>query len=301
MSWTIDELVANSPCAREDTRRIIAHFAGCDYATVVAFGERTVDSATAKKIQDACQRRRHGVALSYLTGTKEFYGRSFRVTSDTLVPRAETEHLVDAALSLCCRHTRSVIVDVGTGSGNIIVSIAAECAARGNHSHGFLATDTSVGALHCADGNARMHGVAEQIAFLHADGVTPLYRARTLRTFLHHHAPHLIICANLPYVNATHRFQLLQREESRALRFEPPSALFAAHGGLAAYEKLFAQLSRVRRALPYSGVDVLCEIDPSQDRALRRLARRTGLRYHTTIHDLSHAPRVVHVYGPPLL
>lgn len=193
-------------------------------------------------------RYRAGEPAAYLTGRREFYGREFRVTPDVLIPRPETELLVDAAIALI--HEREpagrpvAVADIGTGSGAIAVSLAAECPrAR------IWAVDISPAALAVARENAARHGVAERIAFLAGDLIAPLP------------GPVDLIVANLPYVpDAT----------AETVGWEPSLALDGGPDGLAVIARLLAEIGAAAR----HPAGILLEIGTGQGTAVRALAER---------------------------
>jgi release factor glutamine methyltransferase len=166
--------------------------------------------------------RMKGKPTQYITGRQEFYGRDFRVTPDVLIPRPETEHLVEAAIARI--HPQDVAVDVGTGSGAIAISLALETAGH------VFATDISTAALHVAQANAQH--LSAQVGFLACDLVDAF----------RDHSIHVLV-SNPPYVPRTDQ-QCLQRE---VRDYEPHVALFGGPTGLEIYERLIVAAGRVLR------------------------------------------------------
>ena len=166
--------------------------------------------------------RLKGKPTQYITGHQEFYGRDFRVTSDVLIPRPETEHLVEAAIARI--QPGDLVVDVGTGSGAIAISLALETAAR------VFATDISTAALCVAQSNARK--LSAQVGFLACDLVDAL----------RDHSVDVLV-SNPPYVPKTDE-PGLQRE---VRDYEPPVALYGGPTGLEIYKRLIADATRVLR------------------------------------------------------
>jgi release factor glutamine methyltransferase len=162
--------------------------------------------------------RMAGKPTQYITGRQEFYGREFRVGPAVLIPRPETEHVVEAALGVV--RPQMTVVDVGCGSGAIAVTLALETRAR------VIATDISLEALQVASDNARR--LDAHVEFVAGDLTAPLRSAGA------------IVC-NPPYVPTTDR-TLLQRE---VRDYEPPIALFAGDTGLDIYRRLIADAPRI--------------------------------------------------------
>jgi len=166
--------------------------------------------------------RLNGKPTQYITGRQEFYGRDFRVTSDVLIPRPETEHLVEAALTRI--QPRDVVVDVGTGSGAIAITLALETGAH------IFASDISTAALSAARTNAQqLSAHVEMFACDLADALS----GGSIN----------VLVSNPPYVPKTDH-PSLQRE---VRDYEPHVALFAGPSGLELYERLIAEAARVLR------------------------------------------------------
>jgi release factor glutamine methyltransferase len=166
--------------------------------------------------------RLQGKPTQYITGRQEFYGREFRVTRDVLIPRPETEHLVEASLTRI--KPGDVVLDVGTGSGAIAVTLALESGAQ------ILATDLSLAALCVAAGNAQRLGAT--VHFVACDLATSI-RDRSVN----------VLVSNPPYVPSADR-DGLQRE---VRDWEPHLALFAGPTGVEIYERLIGEARRVLR------------------------------------------------------
>jgi release factor glutamine methyltransferase len=143
------------------------------------------------KIKSLIARRMKHEPIAYILGHKEFFGLDFKVTPDTLIPRPETELLVEEVLKLAPKNRK--IMDIGTGSGNIIISLAKNLPEKNN----FVAIDISKKALTIARHNAKLHKVDKKIKFLHGNLLDPIIKNRSM-----FHAPcSMIILANLPYLS----------------------------------------------------------------------------------------------------
>ena len=192
-------------------------------------------------------RRMQGEPVAYLVGKKEFYGLEFYVNPAVLIPRPETELMVDHLAATIDKMAARTVLDVGTGSG----ALAVTCAVNFPRFH-VLGVDISAAALAVAQRNANMPGVGARIMFAQGD-VLDAVRVDACD----------IIMANLPYVPTPSR-AAMSRE---VLDYEPDLALFAGVDGLSAYRRLAACLAG--RTAP--GTLLLCEIDSSQGEAMRDL------------------------------
>ncbi len=166
--------------------------------------------------------RLKGKPTQYITGRQEFYGRDFRVTPDVLIPRPETEHLVEAAIALI--HPRDLVVDVGTGSGAIAITLALETAPH------VFATDISTAALTVAQANAQQ--LSAPVSFFACD-LLEAFRDNSIN----------VLVSNPPYVPRTDE-PGLQRE---VRDYEPHVALFGGPTGLETYQRLISDAARVLR------------------------------------------------------
>jgi len=207
--------------------------------------------------------RLKGKPTQYITGHQEFYGRDFHVTRDVLIPRPETEHLVEAALARI--RQGDVVLDIGTGSGAIAITLALETSAR------VFATDISTPALSVAQSNAAR--LSAPVAFLPCD-LAGCCRDRSID----------VLVSNPPYVPATDH-PGLQRE---VRDYEPPVALFGGPTGLEIYERLIAEAARVLRPSGW----LLLELGYNSLDAVRAMlsANWTDI---SVAHDLAGFPRVV--------
>ncbi len=207
--------------------------------------------------------RLKGKPTQYITGRQEFYGRDFRVTSDVLIPRPETEHLVEAAIGRI--RPGDLVVDVGTGSGAIATSFALETAAR------VFATDISAAALRVARSNAR--NLSAQVSFLACDLVDAL-RGHSVD----------VLVSNPPYVPKTDE-PGLQRE---VRDYEPPIALYGGPTGLEIYERLIVDAARVLRPNGW----LLLELGYNSLDPVRAMLHSNWTDI-AVMHDLAGFPRVL--------
>jgi len=254
--------------ARRDAVLLARHVLGWTAARWLAHQHEPVPTAIPEPFAALLERRLRHEPMAYVVGAREFYGRSFVVTPDVLIPRPETEFLVAEALARMSDRGEARIADIGTGSGCIAITLALERpAAR------VVATDTSPDALRVARDNATRWQVDARIRWclgsLLADAEGPFD----------------VIVANLPYVAATDR-AALPRE---VVDYEPATALFAGPDGL---EAIGALVPLVGRALTPHGW-LLLEIGAGQADAVRALLARAQFEPASVVSDLQGLPRVV--------
>ncbi len=251
-----------------DADVLLAHVLGVGKAALFAHPERELTAAESERFDDLIERRGRGEPVAYLSGFKEFYGLRFRVDPRVLIPRPETEVLVDAASERIAGRALTV-VDVGTGSGAIAVAIAAH-----EHRVRVIATDSSRDALAVAESNALANGVADRVEFRHGDLLAPI----TERVD--------IVCANLPYLPDASVDRWVGERSS--LAFEPRDAVVAGTDGLSVIRRCIADLPRV---LGPEGA-AFFECDPPQVTAISEALALSGLRTRT-LRDLAGLDRVI--------
>jgi release factor glutamine methyltransferase len=254
--------------ARPDAETLLLHVLGKDKAWLVTHADEqlTVDQET--RYGEVLERRYRGEPIQYITGEAEFYGLRFRVTRDVLIPRPETEHLVEKVLELAARFEQPRIVDVGTGSGAIAVALAHHLPqAR------ITAIDLSAPALDLARQNAERNGVTGRMRFLLGDLLAPVAEERFE-----------IVVSNPPYVPASDRDQLAVEVRE----YEPALALFAGGDGLDVYRRL---IPAAFAALAPGGF-VALEIGYGQEAAVHTLLATSGFYQIEFVPDLKGIPRV---------
>lgn len=275
---------------RLDSEVLLAHVLRCSRADLYAYPERRLSDVERQEFEQLVERRFHHEPVAYLVGEKAFYGLQLAVDRRVLIPRPETELLVDLALELveqaARRHGYSSgkdghrerdvpalfqVADVGTGSGAIALAIAAHTPyAR------IYALDISEGALELAQENARRHGLDRRVKFLHGDLLTPLSE------------PVDLIIANLPYV-ATAEWERLAPDITE---FEPSQALLGGPDGLDVIRRLLAQAPAYLRP---NGT-VLLEIGSEQGAAVTELAAGNfPTAFIEVVPDYGHRDRIVRI------
>ena len=264
MTQTISQLIYKSilQIDRFDAELLLAHTLQKPREFIITYPEHKVSFFQKYKFLNLVKKRASGIPIAYLTGHKEFFGLDFLVNKYTLVPRPDTEILVESVLkeiddTLSFRPKRSeveesqqnntVIIDIGTGSGCIPISIAKNIQQKNIH---IFATDISSRALKIAKRNAQLHNV--QINFLPGD----LLEAITTKDTSFENK-NIILTANLPYLTQT------QFDTESSIQHEPHNALAPDDHGLALYKQLLTQIQQHNITGPF-----FFEIDPSQSQIL---------------------------------
>lgn len=260
-----------------DAQALLAFVVDKGTAYLFAHGENVLTAAQEAQFKNFVERRARHEPVAYILQKKGFYGRTFSVTHDVLIPRPESEVLVDAAKKLIT--DRTLVVDVGTGSGAIGVTLACETGRP------VVAIDESTAALAVARQNAAILG-ATHVMLLEGNLLSPLLAESNGESL----GDHLIVVANLPYLS-TRQYDTLDADVKH---YEPQRALVSGVDGLDHYDALFGQLALRRAAFPRF-LDVVIEIDPSQTlSAPARICKHFPLAKTTVIADHAHKPRVVH-------
>jgi release factor glutamine methyltransferase len=205
--------------ARRDTELLLMRVVGQDRAWLLTHPDAALTAEQIEKFEAWVARRARHEPVQYILGETEFYGLTFKVTPDVLIPRPETEHLVEAVLERVRPDTEIRICDVGTGSGAIAVALAHALPRAA-----VTALDISAAALEVARENALRHGVAGRVRFVESDLLTAV-RGETFD----------VVVSNPPYVRDDEVLEAQVRE------FEPRVALFAGTTGLEVYRRLVPQ------------------------------------------------------------
>ena len=253
-----------------DAQTLLAHALGCDRTHLIVNYNQPLTDEQQTNYQSLIARRASGEPLQYIVGQQEFFGLPFRVTPAVLIPRPETELLVEETIRLAQTLTHApIIVDVGTGSGCIAVSLARELEdAR------VYATDISAEALAVAQQNAATNGVTERIQFIHCDLLAGLPDGLQAD----------FIVSNPPYI-AAHEMAALQRE---VREWEPHTALTDDADGLSFYRRLLAEAPQHLKAEGY----LLCELGYLQAEAVTAMMK-DGWSNPYLLNDLQGIPRVL--------
>lgn len=239
-----------------EAESLMANALGTNRAGVIARGRDEVAESVLEAFTRLVDRRAHREPAQYISGTEDFHGLTFNVTPDVLIPRPETELLVETGIELLQDLPAAKAADIGTGSGCIAVSLAASLSGATVY-----AVDRSKAALTIAKGNADANGVAGRILFLEGDLLAPL-EAAGLKGLLD------MIASNPPYIPAD-EIPGLQAE----VQFEPKGALDGGPDGLDAVRRLIAEAPSYLKP----GGWLLIEIGFGQADAVRELVRASGV------------------------
>ncbi len=250
----------------QDTRLLLQSATGLSLAQILAHPETVLPSDQEDRFTQLVRRRAGSYPVQYLVGEQEFYGRSFMVSPDVLIPRPETELLVERAIAQMksLEQEEIRVVDVGTGSGCVSVTLALE-----DPRTRVTATDISEAALKVARANAVRHGCLERIEFLAGDTLEPV------RDRLGYFS---LIVSNPPYVSVDSD----QVDVSVAL-YEPHQAVFAGPSGLEIYFKIFEQA----RALLSPGGSLILELGYGALSGVRAAGEQFGWTLEAVAEDLA--------------
>lgn len=256
--------LASFDTARLDSEIILAAVLNIDRAAIYAHSKRVVSAPAVKKFRALIDKRTAGCPVAYLSGHKEFWSLDFKVNQHTLIPRPETEHLVETALNLLADHDHPRILELGTGSGAVAIALAKE-----KPGSEIFATEVDPLALAVAIDNARMHKV-DNLRFLSCSWFQTLEN----RKFD-------LIISNPPYI---------AKDDPHLCRLqcEPAGALIAGENGMEAFEHI------VENAVHHLNLNAMLVLEHGcdQGRPLRALYRQHGYQSVTTIPDYANLDRV---------
>lgn len=250
-----------------DAQVLLCHVLACSRGRLYAWPEQHLGDDQAEAFLALVERRRRGEPLAYLTGFREFWSLNLRVTPDTLIPRPETELLVECALALLEQQPAPRVADLGTGSGAIAAAIASECPRAQ-----LVATDNSAAALSVAEENFRALGLCN-VELRQGSWLGGLKRGEWFD----------LICSNPPYVAQGDPH--LQRD---GLPWEPGQALVSGPDGLADIRQLVADAPPNLQPEGW----LIIEHGLDQGATVRQLFHQAGYRAVTTHQDLAARDRL---------
>lgn len=280
--WTIKRLLSwstafledrDAPSPRLDSQILLGHVTGLDKVHLYVQFERPLSSGELQVFKDLLKRRAAGEPVAYILGKKEFYGRDFSVGTGVLVPRPETEHLIDAVLAYVRDEAVEAprIVDVGTGSGAIAVTLACELEAAV-----VVGVDLSAPALEFARINAVAHDVRDRVKLAQGDLLQPIKSAATVD----------VVASNPPYLDD----QLMASLAVTVADFEPREALYGGADGTDLIVRLAEDALRV---LKPGGLLVVETAGPPQCAKVAVMFEASGYVDVRVIDDYSRRGRMV--------
>jgi release factor glutamine methyltransferase len=279
-TWSVAELLQttaeylakkDSSCPRLESELLLGMVLGLKRVQLYINFERPVEEKELAAFRELVRRRAKHEPVAYIMGAKEFYKLSFKVSPDTLIPRPETEHLVDEALRLAkAMESQSIrVADVGCGSGAIALSLAANLPPAQVE-----ATDISPGALAVARENAKELGLEDRVSFWEGDLARPLENSE----------PFQLILSNLPYVPSPDMASL----PPDVAQYEPKTALDGGPDGLSLFRRLLPQAQKL---LCPEG-RILLEIHPPALEEVGNIAKEAGFFPLPPVLDYSKKARV---------
>ncbi len=265
---------AEVPEARREAGSLLAHVLERDRSFILSHAEEAISGEQSERFRQYLERRAEGEPLQYITGQQEFYGLDFEVTPDVLIPRPETELLIETALKLFAGFADDIFIcDVGTGSGCVVVTLLHELP----QAHA-IAIDISPAALAVARRNAARHATTRRVDFVLSDCFAALNTQNPQQSFN-------LIVSNPPYVEEG-AIAGLQRE---VRKFEPITALAAGVDGLAVIRRLLLEAG----SFLTTGGYFLFEIGFNQAAAVEQLVDPKLWRLLAIHKDLQGIPRIV--------
>jgi release factor glutamine methyltransferase len=279
-SWTIKRLLdwttqfltqKGSESPRLDTEVLLAFALGCKRIELYTRHDEEPDEESRKKFRDLIRQRMEGCPVAYLVGRKEFFSLEFEVNRSVLIPRPDSECVVDECLRLAKAMSEPRVLDIGTGSGNIAVAVA-----RLHKTAQVTAVDLSPEALGVAERNAGKHGVASRIRFLQGDLFAPVPVEDRFD----------FVLSNPPYIPHDDIAKL----EAGVRDYEPHVALNGGKDGYAVFNCLVAEAPKVLKADGYLIVEIG---SPQEGPARQRLEAHGGYELSKTVYDGSGHPRVL--------
>lgn len=261
------QLSSNAPSPAKDAEWLLRHVLGRDKAWLLTHGDESVEEGKAQEYALLIKRREKNEPMQYIVGETEFFGLPFRVTPEVLIPRPETEHLVEKVVELAAGFSAPRIIDIGTGSGAIAIAIAKQLPQAQ-----VTATELSEGAIAVAQENAARNGVS--VRFLLGDLLAPVSEEK-----------YEIIASNPPYVPSEEKALLAVEVRDH----EPEMALYGGADGLGIYRRLipaaFLQLT--------DGGWLLLEMGFGQAERVKDLMEQAGFQEIEIVTDLQGIERIL--------
>ena len=280
-SWTVEKIIdwtteyfesTDIPDARVDAEVLLAHVLGCKRLDLFLSKGKALGRDELRKYKDLILERKRRKPVSYILGEREFMGLKFKVNGYTLIPRPETELLVEEAQKLVDGNGLEVIVELGTGSGNIAVALAKFTGAKKIYS-----SDSSIEALRVAQENVDSNGVSAKVTLKHGD-LFAAFGGEAIEGRVD------LIVSNPPYVAVSEKVELAPE-----IFFEPFSALFGGEDGLDFYRRIASEASNYLR----KGGFAVFEMNSNRSKAIQDILVGTGFTVEKIVKDYSGLDRIV--------
>lgn len=257
LNWAIKELKkAKIDSAALDAEVLLSFVLKKDKTFLFSNSEKKLTNRQLEKFKKLILRRRKFEPIAYIINNKEFYGLDFYVDKNVLIPRPETELMVEESIKIIGNSKRRIIlIDVGTGSGCVLISILRQIPDFAGMAWGI---DFSRGALKIARKNAQKYGVLGRTQFVYSNLLENIKFKKNKK---------YIITANLPYLT-NNQYEKLPSEIKK---YEPKSALIGGKDGSDYYQKLFLSLASAELT---RGSIILLEIDPSQKKSIKKFIKK---------------------------
>ena len=245
-----------------ETRMLLQHQLKMTYEELLLKGETAITTNDLQALQSLVKRRLAKEPIAYITGIKEFYGLDFFVTKDTLIPRPDSETLIEAVLTSYAKNFTGTIIDLGTGSGCLIITLLKYLP----NAFG-IAVDISEEALKIVDKNAKNHHVSNRLTLIN-DSWNNLLNIKGD-----------ILISNPPYIEKD-EIKYLQDDVKN---YEPITALDGGLDGLDCYREIF----EISKKILNQNYDLFIEIGYTQSQSIETLAKEKGLVVTQNYHDLN--------------
>ncbi len=263
----------NSLTAESDARYIIKKRLNLEWSDIISAADQKLDKSTIKQLKTDLDEHLNGKPLSRIYFEQEFYGLKFEISEETLDPRAETEHIVERALKYAFDNQIRSVIDLGTGSGCILLSILTNL-----HGHAWgVGVDIAEGAVQTARRNAKKLGLENHALFVNSSW------AECINTKKEHRFDMLV--SNPPYIAP----EIIKNLDETVQNHDPILALDGGKGGLQCYKKIFPTLKNILKP----GAHAFFEIGYDQGETAARLAEKSDLTVLHVHRDYNDHPRVI--------
>lgn len=262
----------NNSCARLEIQVLLSHILGITKEDIFKNPDFVLSKSASARFKKYSLMLKKGFPMAHITKQKEFYGESFYVDKNVLIPRPETELLVENTIEIINKkfnkNKKVVLADIGAGSGCIGISIALKCP------NVFVkAVDISGRALKIAEKNAKKFGISKRVEFIKSSLLNKIFD-QSLD----------IIAANLPYIG-TKKYNFVSESVKK---YEPRKALYSGKDGLDLYRKLFAQIDKMK----YKPKFILGEFGWGQGRVIRKILNKYFVQKYEIQKDYAGIERI---------